>query len=104
MTNPKHTPGPWSIFSHPNSPRLRPKRLTRYFEIAPKAGPALAILPEGRADIQEVNARLIAAAPDLLEALKGAYDEIRPDGPPHGTKDPLPKIRAAIDKAEGRTE
>jgi hypothetical protein len=41
-------------------------------------GPAIAYLPQGREDIQEANAHLIAAAPDMLEALKAAvaYDDV----------------------------
>jgi hypothetical protein len=57
----------------------RPVRISQHFAVAPVAGPTLAFLPEGRADMQEANARLIAAAPDLLTCLRrmcgmyGAY-------------------------------
>lgn len=65
-----HTPGPWEVTATPGTPRVRPMRLTSYHAISPDGGPALAVLPNGRRDIQDANARLIAAAPDLLEALE----------------------------------
>jgi hypothetical protein len=37
-----------------------------HFAVRPQDGPTIAFLPRGRADIQEANARLMAAAPDLL--------------------------------------
>jgi hypothetical protein len=66
----------------------------------PLGGPALAYLPEGREDIQEANASLIAAAPELLKALKKALNESGCDGDLccyewHDV------ARAAIAKAEG---
>ena len=71
----------------------------------------MAYLPEGREDIQEANARLIAAAPELLDALKaaeplawnvGSYIE---DGVRTVCEDSRGdlwrQIKAAIAKAEG---
>lgn len=62
-----HTPGPWIVervraFEHP-------VRIREHFAVRNASGPTFAYLPEGRADIQQSNARLIAAAPDLLAAL-----------------------------------
>ena len=53
-------------------------------------------------DTQHANARLIAAAPDLLEALKkldNFFETYRPEG--HPVSDPHELVRAAIAKAEG---
>lgn len=86
----KHTPGPWSVDE--------PHQVW-----AESAGEYVAItqveewetLPR---DQVEANARLIAAAPDLLEALKAFANEIVPNNP----NDPLwVNARAAIAKAEG---
>ena len=65
---------------------------------------------------QEANARLIAAAPDLLQALDGAMDslsfaieemtarEIVPFGDIELMKNRLHKARAAIAKAKGEPQ
>lgn len=64
----EHTPGPWSFCRI--GARTGPVRMTnKTFVIHPVAGPRFAYLPEGRDDIQEANARLIAAAPDLLAVM-----------------------------------
>ena len=66
----KHTPGPWVVVGN----------LTKYVEArlvgslmqeVAACGPTLA--DEGYGQQQEANARLIAAAPDLLEALRGMF-------------------------------
>lgn len=51
------------------------------------------------------NARLIAAAPDLLAALKRLVATVKPDALPHdkGCGCVVHEARAAIAKAEGRT-
>ncbi len=57
----KHTPGPWKHNRGPVSESI----------YAPDGnGHLVAILYHGDADNQAANARLIAAAPDLLEALE----------------------------------
>ena len=64
------TPGPWVVVG----------RLTKYVEArlvgrliqeVAACGPTMA--DEGYGQQQEANARLIAAAPDLLEALRGMF-------------------------------
>jgi hypothetical protein len=82
------TPGPW----------------TRYLE----EGKTLAIMPSCRAgDIcsfevppRESDARLMAAAPELLEALKGMLAYYTGGGVNNRAQN---AARAAVDKAEGRT-
>jgi len=65
MSNPKHTPGPWTL-------RQESDRFIHIVEPNSDAGIA-AVLTEHDEDglaIDQANARLIAAAPELLEALK----------------------------------
>ena len=70
--NTKHTPGPWNV-----SPSAKASTLTRVFDetgklVASANGPGL--FEGGEA---EANARLIAAAPDLLAALVKLEDFMR---------------------------
>lgn len=68
-----HTPGPWSIYETAGNGGNIPARME---VVAPESERAKKLianiygfkLPEGRA-----NARLIAAAPELYEALEAAY-------------------------------
>lgn len=87
----QHTPGPWKFYTKPQ-PNGCPI-------VGTNCGLMVAMLahtvrqPE-QADEAIANARLIAAAPDLLEALKDAY--------PHIGDDALrARIGAVICKAEG---
>jgi hypothetical protein len=60
-------------------------------------GIQIAILNGWRSEVSEANARLIAAAPALLEALEGFVN--------HGTcfdKEDMDKARAAIAAAKGQ--
>lgn len=58
-------------------------------------------------DEQDANARLIAAAPDLLEACKaiavGPSEDLNHDEATQMVRANLAKVRAAIAKAEGRS-
>lgn len=94
MTNEiKHTPGPWQT---QNVPFINEK-------FHQKIGPAII-----KNRISDDDARLIAAAPDLLEALRYVRhrieicDEWWIDSPERGGID-TDIIDAAIAKAEGRT-
>ena len=51
----------------------------------------------------KADARLIAAAPDLLEALKEAVDVFDGMCDDEINEELLPRLRAAIDRAEGRS-
>lgn len=86
----KHTLGPWEIFEDGG-----------YFDVFTPQGIEI-VGCEGCAN--EANAKLIAAAPDLLEALE-AYVEALFDGPENLTSrrnDELEeKARNAIAKAKG---
>jgi len=93
--NSTHTPGPWIV---PDG-GIRP---TVYTE----DGQHIATLYDC-GDVMEANARLIAAAPDMYDALKALFDE---DGPVRVTVAGklidlvavVDRARAALAKAEGR--
>jgi hypothetical protein len=67
----KHTPGPWQVFTTKDG--------TRFIGIGDADGvgvtdPRFGLWRGGQE--REANARLIAAAPDLLEALKWAIERL----------------------------
>jgi len=93
----KHTPGPWHSGGMPNRAPV----------IYTAAGNPIAVLSigYGRENDQraaEANAALIAAAPELLAALRQSFDWISRHcrGNPYLTE-PGRTIAAAIAKAEG---
>ena len=99
----KHTPGPWAVREHWSDDGA--------FEVYPTRGgapsygqwSALAEVPEyGKEDSPEAeaNAHLIAAAPDLLEALQEIVNAADGDGW-NQLDAGLKKARAAIAKATG---
>ena len=78
----KHTPGPWH---------------RRHGYIVEINGGVLANVPFTTGDDEDkANARLIAAAPDLLEALKEVYESLSCE---YGY-DATDSIKQVIDKAE----
>jgi len=84
----EHTPGPWTIYDQTDPHHIKIKG--QYADIG---GAHVADI------LGEANARLIAAAPDLLAALKAF---MHADG--HDDfEDEWPAARAAIAKAEGLT-
>ena len=94
----EHTPGPWSLaVSADRTPLV----------VAPGRSTGVAIIPFQRdevcrqARIEETgaNARLIAAAPDLLDAARAALDDLISDG--HAHYRVAETLRAAIEKATG---
>lgn len=83
----KHTEGPWHVWSE-QYPRVGP---THNCTVA-----GVFACPSGD---QQANARLIAAAPEMLEALKSAMqclEDFVGDGPTYRM------VKAAIVKAEGK--
>jgi len=64
----KHTPGPWSVGG--------PTQYAYQLRIDPSIG----VVYGGGEEVQ-ANARLIAAAPEMLEALKSAADALDSDNP-----------------------
>lgn len=95
MTNAKHTPGPWEIFPTDNLKVVtRSGRGTDVIEIA-----------QCYHYNGEANARLIAAAPELLQALKVALAQVNSALDVTFTNEGYTTakvIRAAIAEAEGK--
>ena len=85
----KHTPGPWKIGTPPPNGEQT---------VGTDQGLMVAVATTGAGVQTKANARLIAAAPDLLEALKGlmALSDHRVD-----LRDAAKDARAAIAKATG---
>lgn len=101
-----HTPGPWKVYSK----KLRPQFPVKIIEVQTRDGDA--VIPWRGFDqcdfptkVKLANARLIAAAPAMLVALKNAEIQLTTwcAGSGEGS-DCLPEIQAAIRKAEGRTK
>ena len=102
MIKTKHTPGPWSI----NRAAATHVQDARERGIAACGGyystDAKLAMADGE---QEANARLIAAAPELLDALRGllaARDSTTMGRERELYEEWIPKARAAVAKAEGR--
>lgn len=70
MSDPKFTPGPWTVYE-------KSKRGTRIF-IGELTGCYADVVCSDYED-EESNARLITAAPELYEALQNVYSECCPD-------------------------
>lgn len=110
-----HTPGPWFIAAQNDGIVIidGPPSPAPYDGPIPKAhGPAVVATPNWRLAEYEANARLIAAAPDLLEALREILGplnvcsdnrNVRDDQvlPVDMTMGELRKARAAIARATG---
>ena len=103
MNEAKHTPGPW--FTHRegfSSVYIEARIGGGMLQEVASCGPT----NEG-SDQQEANARLIAAAPEMLEALKAMIDAERvyeSGGRSSEELDALEKAHAAITKATGRAD
>lgn len=70
MNKPRHTPGPWAV----STTRYR----TGNIEITKSGGDAvLAVVQFISEDVTEANARLIAAAPELLSAFKYLFEYVK---------------------------
>lgn len=100
----KHTPGPWEVrFDHPDVPEkiafIRPASHPHEYsgnEISSVYGCG----PEAPGnETAKANASLIAAAPDLLAALRKAVDQAL--WPNESVSNALAEARAAIAKATG---
>ena len=100
-TKQTHTPGPW-IHAH-SGPVMQ--GYSQPFAIAQKGERNLVAGVfgdvKGGVDVTEANARLIAAAPELLEALKTVVDGVVMIFPSIVNSSPIIAARAAIAKAEG---
>ena len=85
MSKQTHTPGPWFVSD-----------LVRQ---SVEIGASVVRMPIGKHDA--ADARLIAAAPELLEALEAMVDDVDNDAP--GAFSGVQKARTAIAKAKGKS-
>lgn len=89
----EHTPGHWHA--------------SGYAVFAGKNCIAVCDTDNSKPERYDANARLIAAAPEMLEALRGLANALEMEPGPRGVMDLVPgaieKARAAIAKAEGRS-
>lgn len=106
-----HTPGPWSMFQFEflegEELEVQRHRHPDWWEVISNPDKDYRCMCVS-GHIGEANARLIAAAPDLLEALEFALPYIEDDAAVQGI-DPdedeaTIKARAAIAKAKGKTQ
>ena len=94
-----HTPGPWKY--------TRDKDDGRYVPHAHVWGPAVTVSAGGNLDLCEPDMLLIAAAPELLDALRVAELFVAQfeddDDYTEGQVETINTVRAAIAKATGET-
>lgn len=101
-----HTPGPWEFGSGDDyyiRAESYPKAFPHHFK-SDDLGDYLALVGNRTKDFGEANARLMAAAPDLLSALEAITDQLERIGDPRPGKDGpfIDDARAAIAKARWR--
>ena len=75
----KHTPGPWVVHDHPTDPYQYGHYVTTAdgLTVCSVAHQLPGRSPHGAEEAtRAANARLIAAAPELLEALEGLLDDV----------------------------
>lgn len=88
-----YTKGTWRVLANP---------MGRFIDIFGDAGlPVATILNLGNLDKDRINANLIAAAPEMYEALKDIIDQCPMPTLPYGRK-VVELAKAALAKAEGK--
>ena len=95
MTQTTHTPGPWSL-------RMTGWQTNPAAIYSPRRPGAVACIPARTSvplDEQSANARLIAAAPDLLAALESAIEALIET---RYYPSEIKRLRNAITKAKGQ--
>lgn len=92
--NTQHTPGPWEIG------RCNPEAPEQLLNIM-SHGSGIAVVRHGGHPKAEANARLIAAAPELLHALEAAMPILDAFNRTEGCKSTLALAIAVISKAKG---
>lgn len=109
-----HTPGPWTVYTEPNCVDGNGEPI---IPVHAPSGRHLQVVADtygSTTETREANARLIATAPEMLEALRKIHDEadhiLGTDGddPLEVARQNAAEIRglarAAIAKAEGRDQ
>ncbi len=94
MTN--HTPGPWRVEESTTGAAL--------LVIAANGLRVADIQRQSRTDLRPENARLIAAAPALLEAAEAVLAAFEGDLVDHPAQNTLDALEAAIARAKGESE
>lgn len=90
----KHTPGPWAVYhDHPDADTAKSLAHIRALGAEPHLNEIASVYCCDIATEQTANARLIAAAPELLEALNSVL--------PYVNAGEALIVRAAIAKATG---
>ena len=96
----KHTPGPWTTYNPSTAQLYYSLRITSETD----GHDVAALIPNGKnAERWEANARLIAAAPDLLAALDEMLGDAETMNAPYRNDAICERARAAIAKATGET-
>jgi hypothetical protein len=103
-----HTPGPWSCDEYGNiaGPPIEGGATMKpaTFTVAQVRGWGHLQYRKDGAEMQDANGRLIAAAPELLAALKECHLELDTrQGRDHRNHDLISSITALITKAQGPT-
>lgn len=70
----QHTPGPWQVAGARHSGDLKIGRDARLLAVGPDGDPVAMVFFDMQTGLGQKDARLIAAAPALLEALEQAAD------------------------------
>ena len=100
MTKPKHTPGPWRARCRHVDYKGGPWDENEFLQWE-VAGPRV---PYGRGDFHQADAYLVAAAPDMYEALRKALGVISGEVmDKKGLIEALEAGRAALAKASGES-
>lgn len=101
--NTKHTPGPWDVEIDERIDERGLYYVAGYNIHSREDGAVVGIEGICCGPRDEANARLIAAAPELLAACAGLLDALRTSGVSNGAiRFAEDQARAAIAKAEGR--
>jgi hypothetical protein len=95
----QHTPGPWKAVRNASFWEVVTPPPGQTLDQANEYSPSLAYVWGEGEEQAEANARLIAEAPDLLEALRTARDHIDMDALEISHCKDAERIRAAIAKA-----
>jgi len=96
MSESKHTPGPWKAFTHAGM-HVPSEVQSVHGNPGMDESELMPVTTLGRGRNQSANARLIAAAPDLLEALEEVSEWLALVSIPGA---PKARVRAAIAEAK----
>ena len=103
----KHTPGPWSVSGIRTHADPDEKYLQIIADDGKKSGTFAYVCWSDRTNedfiASHADARLIAAAPEMLAALKEVFGGMVAEIGQRGVDVNFPLLRAAIEKAEGRS-